>query len=149
MTARQGALLHRRGFSWERRFGGLAGACAGKTKDHTWERNSVGPRWWWEAGGPVLPCPPSQRHRPSAHVHARVTVCAHVCGLAWGCWRYLLLWPPLWGTAMLPPTESWRAWLSCWPSSEHTSTQGFRGWDVSAACTCSLRIQKSEHVISI
>ena len=43
VTARQGALLHRRGFSWERRFGGLAGARAGKTKDHKWERNSEGP----------------------------------------------------------------------------------------------------------
>ena len=43
VTACQGALLHRRGFSWERRFGGLAGARAGKTKDHKWERNSEGP----------------------------------------------------------------------------------------------------------
>ena len=43
VTTRQGALLHRRGFSWERRFGGLAGARAGTTKDHKWERNSEGP----------------------------------------------------------------------------------------------------------
>lgn len=43
VTTRQGALLHRRGFSWERRFGGLARARAGTTKDHKWERNSEGP----------------------------------------------------------------------------------------------------------
>lgn len=83
VTARQGALLHRRGFSWERRFGGLAGACAGKTKDHKWERNSVGPHWWWEAGAPVLPCPPSQRHRPSAHTCMPVSQCVHTCAV----WR--------------------------------------------------------------
>lgn len=84
VTIRQGeALLHRRGSSWRRKFGDLAGDHAGKTKGlQVGERNSEGVLWGGRRlGGPLaLLCPPNQRHRPSVHTCMPVSqcVCTHV-----------------------------------------------------------------------
>lgn len=111
VTTRQGeALLHRRGSSWRRKFGDLAGDRAGKTKGlQVGESNSEGVLWGGgRLGAPVLLCPPSQRHRPSVHTCMPVSECA--CTHVWPrvrAGRGACLCGPSCGGQQGSPPESW------------------------------------------